>query len=79
MIPVITVLGLQIGNLLSGAIITETIFGYPGIGQWAAQAAQQFDVAGVLGFALFSAILVVVVSTLTDVFYGLVDPRVRFD
>ena len=79
LLPIVTLSGFTFLGLLSGSLITETIFGYPGIGQWAGQAAQQFDVAGVLGFALFSALLVVVVSTLTDILYGLVDPRVRFD
>lgn len=79
LLPVVTLSGFTLISLLSGAVITETIFAYPGVGQWAGAAAQQFDVAGVLGFALFSALLVVVVSTVTDIFYGLVDPRVRFD
>jgi len=79
LLPVVTLSGFTFLGLLSGSLITETIFGYPGIGQWAGAAAQQFDVAGVLGFALFTALIVVVISTLTDILYGLVDPRVRFD
>lgn len=79
LLPIVTLSGFTIIGLLSGSIITETIFGYPGIGQWAATAAAQFDVAGILGFALLAAVIVVLISTLNDVFYGLVDPRVRFD
>ncbi|AFZ66576.1 ABC transporter permease [Deinococcus peraridilitoris] len=79
LLPVVTLSGFTFLGLLTGAIFTETIFGYPGIGQWVATAAQQFDIAGVLGFALFSAVLVVIVSTVTDILYGVIDPRVRFD
>lgn len=79
LLSVITLGGFLIINLLSGSIITETIFAYPGIGQWVVQSALQLDVPAVLGFALLSAIIVVVVSTLTDILYGVVDPRVRFD
>ncbi|WP_104991646.1 ABC transporter permease [Deinococcus sp. NW-56] len=79
LLSIITLGGFLIIGLLSGSIITETIFAYPGIGQWVAQSALQLDVPSVLGFALLSAIIVVVVSTLTDILYGVVDPRVRFD
>ncbi|MCP2015423.1 peptide/nickel transport system permease protein [Deinococcus sp. HSC-46F16] len=79
LLSVITLGGFLIIGLLSGSIITETIFAYPGIGQWVVQSALQLDVPSVLGFALLSAIIVVVVSTLTDILYGVVDPRVRFD
>ncbi|MFC4452456.1 ABC transporter permease [Deinococcus sonorensis] len=79
LLPIVTLTGFQIISLLGGAIFTETIFAYPGVGQWVGAAAQNLDVPAVLGFALLSAIIVVVVSTLTDLFYGVVDPRVRFD
>ena len=79
LLPVITLGGLLIINLLSGSLITETIFAYPGIGQWVVQSALQIDLAGVLGFALLSALIVVVMNTLVDILYGIVDPRVRFD
>ena len=79
LLSVITLGGFIIIGLLSGAVITETIFAYPGIGQWVVQSALQLDVPAVLGFALLSALIVVVVSTLTDILYGVVDPRVRFD
>ncbi|MDL2345027.1 ABC transporter permease [Deinococcus sp. MIMF12] len=79
LLSIITLGGFLIIGLLSGSIITETIFAYPGIGQWVVQSALQLDVPSVLGFALLSAIIVVVISTLTDILYGVVDPRVRFD
>ena len=79
LLPIITLGGLLVINLLSGSLITETIFAYPGIGQWVVQSALQIDLAGVLGFALLSALIVVVMNTLVDILYGIVDPRVRFD
>ncbi|WP_034386523.1 ABC transporter permease [Deinococcus sp. YIM 77859] len=79
LLSVITLGGFLIISLLSGSLITETIFAYPGIGQWVVQSALQLDIPSVLGFALLSALIVVVVSTLTDILYGVVDPRVRFD
>lgn len=79
MLSVITLGGFLIIGLLAGSVITETIFAYPGIGQWVVQSAQQLDIPAVLGFALLSALVVVVVSTVTDILYGVVDPRVRFD
>ncbi|WP_027482387.1 ABC transporter permease [Deinococcus pimensis] len=79
LLPVVTLSGFTVINLLSGSIITESIFGYPGIGQWAADAASRLDVPGVIGFALLSAVVVLVVGTATDILYSLVDPRVRYD
>lgn len=79
LLPVVTQGGLLVISLLSGSVITESIFAYPGIGQWFIQSASQLDIAGVMGFTLLSALLVVVMSTLVDIIYGVVDPRVRFD
>lgn len=78
-LPIITQGGLLIIGLLGGSLITETIFAYPGIGQWFIQSATQLDIAGVMGFTLLSALMVVVMSTAVDILYGMVDPRVRFD
>jgi ABC-type dipeptide/oligopeptide/nickel transport system permease component len=79
LLPVVTLSGFTLIGLLGGSIITETIFAYPGVGQWAAGAASQFDVPAVLGFGLLTAVLVVIISTATDLLYGVIDPRVRFD
>jgi len=79
LLSIVTLGGFTVIGLLSGSIITETIFAYPGIGQWVVQSALQLDIPSVLGFALLSALIVVVVSTLTDILYGVIDPRVRFD
>lgn len=78
LIPVITLSGFVLIGLINGVVITETIFNYPGLGQWAAQAALSLDYASVLGFAVFTAIIVVFANLLVDVLYGLVDPRIRY-
>ena len=55
----------------------ETVFDYPGIGSWAAQAAASLDVLSMLGYALFSAVLLVAANLIVDVLYAVLDPRVR--
>ena len=77
LIPVITVSGYLFAALASGAVITESIFSFKGIGWWAWQAAVRLDIASVLGFALFSATLFVVINLIVDILYTRVDPRVR--
>jgi dipeptide transport system permease protein len=79
LIPVITLSGFVLIGLVNGVVITETIFNYPGLGQWAAAAAVNLDYASVLGFAVFTAIMVVFANLLVDVLYGIVDPRIRYD
>ena len=78
LIPVITLAGFVHSGLINGVVITETIFNYPGLGQWAAQAATNLDYAAVLGFAVFTAMMVVLANLLVDVLYGIVDPRIRY-
>ena len=77
LIPVVTVSGFVVVGLLNGVIITETIFNYPGIGSVAAQAAAQLDVLTVLGFTLFTGVVLLVGNLVVDVMYAIVDPRVR--
>jgi len=79
LIPVITLSGFVLIGLVNGVVITETIFNYPGLGQWAATAATNLDYASVLGFAIFTAMMVVFANLLVDVLYGVVDPRIRYD
>lgn len=79
LLSIVTLGGFLIIGLLGGSLITETIFAYPGVGQWVVRAALQTDLAAVLGFAMLSAVIVVVVSTIVDILYGVIDPRVRFD
>lgn len=77
MIPVVTLAGFQVVGLLGGVVITETVFNYPGIGQAAANAAQNLDVVTVLGFALFTGLILIVANLVVDVLYAMIDPRVR--
>jgi peptide/nickel transport system permease protein len=77
LIPVITVSGYLFAALANGMVITETIFHYKGIGWWAWQAASNLDIPSVLGFAMFSAFLFVLVNLVVDILYTRVDPRVR--
>lgn len=79
LIPVITLAGFTLVGLINGVIITETIFNFPGLGQWSAQAAVNLDYAAVLGFAVFTAVIVVIGNLLVDILYGVVDPRIRYD
>jgi ABC-type dipeptide/oligopeptide/nickel transport system permease component len=79
LLGVLTLAGATLSALLAGSVLTEVIFAYPGIGQWGAKAAARLDYAGVLGFALFTALLVMISNLLTDISYALVDPRIRFD
>jgi peptide/nickel transport system permease protein len=66
-------------TLLSGVIITETVFDYPGLGQATAAASVQLDVITVLGLTLFNALILVVVNLAVDVMYAFIDPRIRLD
>ena len=77
LLPVITLLGLQLGTLLGGAVITETVFSWPGVGQLTIEAIQRRDYPMVQACVLLISLSYVVVNTLTDVVYGWVDPRVR--
>nr|MDQ3398780.1 ABC transporter permease subunit [Deinococcota bacterium] len=60
------------------AVIVETIFNYPGIGSWAARAAVQLDYPAILGFALFSAVIVVIGNLVADILYAVIDPRISY-
>lgn len=77
MLPVVTVIGLSLGSLLGGAILTETIFGLPGVGKTLYDAIAGRDYAVVQGFALVAGLAFVVVNVLTDLVYARLDPRVR--
>jgi len=77
MLPVVTVIGLQVGTLLAGAILTETIFSWPGLGRWLIEALQRRDYPVVQGGVLLVAILIILVNLLVDLLYGVVNPRIR--
>jgi peptide/nickel transport system permease protein len=78
LLPVITIVGLQLGGLLGGALLTETIFSWPGMGLWTYRAILSRDYPIVQGAVLVSATIYVVVNLLVDVSYAYVDPRIRY-
>jgi len=77
MLPISTVIGLQVGLLLSGAILTETVFAFPGIGTWIYESIQNRDYPVMQGGILFVAVIVVFVNLVVDISYGFLDPRIR--
>ena len=74
---VITVLGLVFANVLTGAVLVEKIFSWPGIGQYAYQAAVNLDVPAIAGVSLFVAVVYITINFVVDVLYGVIDPRIR--
>jgi dipeptide transport system permease protein len=77
MIPVITVIGLQVGTLMGGAILTETTFSWPGIGKWLVESIFRRDYPALQGGVLLIASLVMTVNLLVDLLYGVLNPRIR--
>jgi peptide/nickel transport system permease protein len=77
LIPTVTVLGLTTASLLAGAVLTETIFSWPGVGSFAVSAALKLDYPALLGITLVVAIIYVIVNLVVDILYGLLDPRIR--
>ena len=77
MLPTVTVIGLQFGLLMGGAILTETIFTWNGIGQFAIQSIDGRDYAGIQGVVLYGAVFFVLINLLVDILYAILDPRVR--
>ena len=78
LIPVVTIFGLEFGTLLSGAVITETVFAWPGVGRLIILAVQQRDFPVVVGAVTIIATLFVFLNLVVDLLYGVIDPRVRF-
>ncbi len=76
-IPVVTVMGLQIGNLIGGSVVTETVFAYPGAGLLLVQSLGNRDFPVVQAFVMVVAVLVILINLFVDIIYGLLDPRVR--
>ena len=79
LLPVITVLGLDFGSYLTGSILTETIFSWPGVGRYVLNAIDKRDLPAVQGSILFLSLVFVLVNLLTDILYARVDPRVAYD
>lgn len=79
LIPLVTILGLAFAGLLSGAVMTETVFDWPGLGQYLVKAAVNLDYPAIQGGTLLIAVFYVVSNTVVDVLYGMLDPRVRYE
>lgn len=77
LIPVVTISGLLVGGMLTGVTITETVFNFPGIGNYAARAARSFDVSVVIAYAMLASMIFVVANLIVDVLYAYIDPRIR--
>ncbi|UXY15729.1 ABC transporter permease subunit [Chitiniphilus purpureus] len=77
LMPVVTVIGLQVGTLLAGAVLTETLFSWPGIGKWLIDAVGRRDYPVVQGGVLLVATLIILVNLLVDLLYGVINPRIR--
>ena len=78
LLPVVTVIGLQTGLLLGGAILTETIFAWPGVGRWIYDAVTRRDYAVIQSGVLLLALIFVVVNLIVDVSYAVLNPRIRY-
>ena len=77
LLPIITILGMSLQNLVSGAIITETIFGWPGMGQLAINSVTTFDYPLIMAITMFTALLIIVGNLAADLLYSIVDPRIK--
>ena len=77
LIPTTTVIGLSFGGLLGGAVLTEYVFDWPGLGQWTAAAVPGLDSAAIMGFTLLAAVVYVVANLIVDILYAILDPRIR--
>jgi len=78
LIPTVTVSGLLFGGLLTGAVLTETIFAWPGIGRWSTLAILTDDIGGIMGFVLIAAFVYTIANLVVDIMYSFLDPRVRY-
>jgi len=76
--PIVTIFGLDLGGLLGGAVLTETVFGFPGVGKLAVDAIGQQDLPIILGVTLFAAFFIIMANLVVDVLYAYIDPRVRY-
>jgi dipeptide transport system permease protein len=77
LIPVVTVIGLSVGSLLAGAVLTETIFSWPGVGKWLIESIGRRDYPALQGGIMLISSIVIVVNLLVDLTYGLINPRIR--
>jgi peptide/nickel transport system permease protein len=75
--PVLTTVGITFGSLLSGAVLTETVFTWPGLGRYATTSINNLDLPAVMGVTLVAAVIYPIVNTLVDISYSYIDPRIR--
>jgi peptide/nickel transport system permease protein len=78
-LPVIAMIGMDLGTLLGGVVIVETVFGWPGLGQLAWQALRDLDVPIIMGTVLLAGLAMVLINLLTDLSFSIIDPRIRYD
>jgi peptide/nickel transport system permease protein len=79
MVPVLTLIGVNLGGLMAGSVVVETVFSWPGIGQLLVDAIQSRNLLLVQGCVLFFAVIFIVVNVGVDILYALIDPRIRYD
>ncbi len=77
LIPTVTVIGLQIGQMLGGSVLTESVFAWPGIGRFMIQSIQGRDIPGVMGCIIIFAVSFAIINLLVDLIYGFIDPRIK--
>lgn len=77
LLPLVTMVGVQVGSLLGGSVLVESVFGWPGLGRLAFEAVQQRDFNLLLGILFMSSLLVIVVNLIVDVLYAVLDPRIE--
>ena len=77
MLPVVTMLGMDIGLALGGALFTESVYGLPGLGRTAIQALNNYDIPTVLGVIVFATIIIIIFNLIVDLLYAVIDPRIR--
>jgi len=78
LLPVLTIGGLQLGLLLSGALLVESIFSWPGIGRYTAQAIVSSDYNGIMGVTIVLAVIYLLINTVVDLLYAWLDPRIHY-
>lgn len=78
LIPIVTIMGLALGGLLSGSVLVETIFNWPGIGQYAFNAVYNLDYPSIVGVTLLTTLLVLLINLIVDILYAYLDPRIRY-
>lgn len=78
LIPVITIVGLQVSGLLTGSILTETVFNWPGLGRATVSAIQSRDMPIIMGLMAYGAVIILIINLITDILYAFIDPRIRF-